>query len=296
MTAKEMRDALRAERRAAKNDEALDVLKGLGTLGVAGLIGWGWLFGFSGDINQSSGQTAAAPVEPYVQTSFVASLERYRDQYSVARSNDNDIQMNRVFDGRKADFLCQTSPTIEDWRVQVYKVNTNWVNDRQKAWVVLQVSKNVWFNTEIVDATENSALFESIANLKQGDKVWVSGKLRREGDLKDFTDYLHEEEVKAKKRGNCLREFSATQYGGMSTPEFGITLSSIGKSKADAAPPAEPTKIPEPTTLFYESPVTKGVATKPKSPSTVVWSNEAEIKRLQAEFVPLPRPRPVMQQ
>jgi hypothetical protein len=246
-------------------NQIIKTFQGAVTFGVLGLFGWGWL---TADDAGPAAARRSEPVAPYAQSALVAALDGYRNQYSEARSNKNDIQQNRIHDARKTELLCQSDPNVQDWLVKVHKVNTNWVNDRQKAWVVLQVSKHVWFNSEIVDATENPAMFETIASLKQDDKVWVSGILRREGDLVSFGDYLREEKVRASGHGGCLRETSATQYGGMTTPEFGITLSSIGDYRAAAV--EVPSATPAPVVIEASPPP----AAEPP-------------------VVPLPKPRPV---
>jgi hypothetical protein len=256
--------------REIRRQESNDLLKGLLILGVIGFGGYHWFTS-----NGSTSTTARnEPVAPYAQSALVASLDGYRNQYYEAVGNKNDIQQNRIHDARRTDLLCQTDPNVQNWVVKVHKVNTNWVNDRQKVWVVLQVSKHVWFNSEIVDATENPAMFETIASLKQGDKVRVSGILRREGDLVSFSDYLREEEVRASGRGGCLRETSATQYGGMTTPEFGITLSSIGDYRAAAV--KAPSATPAPVVVEASPPPAAEARTVAPAP-----------------VLPLPKPRPV---
>jgi hypothetical protein len=274
------REIQREVARERRRQESNDMVKGLVTLAVIGFGGYYWF---------ASGNTTPKPSDPalpYAQSAFVASLDGYRNQYSDARDNKNDVQQNRVFDARKKELLCQTDPNIEDWIVKVDRVNTNWVNDRHEVWVVLQVSKHVWFNSEIVDATKNSALFETIASLKQGDKVRVSGTFRRDGDLISFGDYLREEKVKAEGSGACVRETSATQWGGMTTPEFGITISSIGNYRATAVK-AVPLAAPAPVVVEPSSPTAaKSPTVEPapavslqKSRSAHAQSNSSEAKR-----------------
>jgi hypothetical protein len=142
--------------REIRRQESNDTLKGLLILALIGIGGYYRL--------TSNGHTSATaknePV-PYAQSAFVASLDDYHNQYSKALSNKNDVQQNRIHDARRKDLLCQTDPNIENWNVKVDRVNTDWSNDRHRVWVVLQVSRDVWFNSEIVEEAENKEMFET---------------------------------------------------------------------------------------------------------------------------------------
>jgi hypothetical protein len=211
---------LKAERREARRKDAMNQIKGVFGLVALGFVGYIWI--------TSAAANKPEPVWlPSAQTSFVQSLDNYSAQYADARDSKNEVQQNRVFDTRRKNLLCNTPSDPEDWVVKVNRVKTNWVNERNTVWVIFQVSKNVSFNSEVVEETKNKALFDTLANLKQGDKVRVGGTFRREGDKKSLGDFMREERVKAEGTGHCVHEQSATQSGGMRAPEFGITLSSV---------------------------------------------------------------------
>jgi hypothetical protein len=136
-------------------------------------------------------------------------LDDYRSQYGKAKSNSNEIQQNRIFDARK-EFLCNTEAKVNNWSGEVYKVDTSWLNSRQRASVDLRISWYIWVRGKIVDAKENPELFEAIATLNKGDHVTFSGMLGE--------------------HDGCVHEVSLTQQGGMTTPEFNISYSLIKRS------------------------------------------------------------------
>jgi hypothetical protein len=234
MNEKQLRAAIKAERRA---EEAKSALRTLITMTVLGVGGWWWLT--SGHTTASNHRPKEAAM-PSAQLTFVSDLEVYRNQYREAQSNKNDIQQNRIFDARK-EALCAVDAQVQNWTGKVYRVDTSVVDSRNRASLNLQISDNVWINGNTVDSKDNPELFEAIAKLQKGDRVKISGRL----DLKD----------------NCVRETSITQYGGMTTPEFRISYSEINgtvgklvvpKEEKPAAPPPTPKPGEEVSQAFFE--------------------------------------------
>ena len=138
-----------------------------------------------------------------------AILRLFGVQYLEAKKNDNDIQRNRIADARDDSYLCQVNATIQGWTGKVYRVDTRLIDSRNRASVYLQISDNVWFRGATINSNENSELFETIAKLKKGDKIRVSGTLQQQ------------------EQNKCVSEVSITQTGGMETPEFRLNYSKI---------------------------------------------------------------------
>jgi hypothetical protein len=214
---REVQAELRAERIAAKRKEMLQSLASVAALAFGA---WWW---FGEDVATAvSGSHRTEAEKPAAQINLTSSLEGYRDQYQVAKSNKNDIQQNRVADTQKAA-LCQTSPDVYGWLGKVYRVNTNIINSRSEGRLTVQVSDNVWLRGEMIEEAVSPELFEVIANLKVGDKIRVSGTLyQREG---------------------CVTEMSLTQSGGMRDPEFLITYSAINGVEARKPPAPAPKEV-----------------------------------------------------
>ena len=181
-----------------KSDQQAAACNKIVVLGCLGACIYAWHLAQSAPVAEEPGPTA--------QTTFVRALDDYRNEYSQARSNKNDIQQNRISDTRKEKLLCITEPKINSWAGEVNHVRTGLLNSRKWASVDIKISRNVSVRGR-VDSTENPELFETIARLNSGDHIRFSGAIgQQEG---------------------CLRERSVTQSGGMSDPEFEVAYSEI---------------------------------------------------------------------
>jgi TonB family protein len=101
---------------------------------------------------------------------------------------------------------------------------------------------------------------------------------------------MREERVKAEGTGHCIHEKSATQWGGMTTPEFGIILSSIGDYKAAASTTTGAHADGALTAASPASPFkpVKGpkVAAQPQAPNQPDQKADAELARRNAKQTP----------
>ncbi|MDC8443776.1 hypothetical protein JJO83_13895 [Halomonas aquamarina] len=151
---------------------------------------------------------------PDAQQGLIDLVEKYHEQYNDA---DNAIMRDRAIESR-GDALCDyfsEDLDVVGWKGVVSSITTN----ESGAGLALSIGGDVSVKTasssgssRAVNSTliqEGDAMYEMIASLGRGDQVTFSGTLFRDD---------HPE---------CLFEWSLTEYGGVSRPEFMIRFSSI---------------------------------------------------------------------
>lgn len=143
---------------------------------------------------------------PPTQAAFIDQISGYASQYYEAETGKNDIQIDRVLDARKK-FLCNTKPEVSNWVGEVNRVSTSLNRFEQRIYVVSSIG-NFRITSDNVDLKVQPEMYETIAQLKSGDRIRFSGTLGHHDD-------------------GCVMELSFTQHGGMSAPEFNIKYSEI---------------------------------------------------------------------
>jgi hypothetical protein len=151
---------------------------------------------------------------PADQQVFVELISKARDAYNSASANA--ILRDEIYRRRTTE-LCAYFPQtldIKNWVGQMKRVDSV----GEKASISIFMQGQIWLNTSSVEPStlisRDTSLFPVVANLK--------GSMLR-GDRLRFSGTFFPETTK------CLREFSVTQRGSMSEPEFLFRFTDIVK-------------------------------------------------------------------
>jgi len=184
-------------------------LGSLFSLGVMGVIGWGIY-------------AANAPADtiqmPERQAQLVNVVAQYQDAYRKASNDRNDLQMNTLADAR-SKVLCNLAKADawgEAWLGEVYRVSTGFSRGNESASLTVKVGggrNTFWLETRN-DIKVDEPVFAALQSLNRGDKIRFSG-------------HLFVEEHTGNKGNGCLREFSISQNGSMTDPEFAFRFTAI---------------------------------------------------------------------
>jgi hypothetical protein len=150
-----------------------------------------------------------------VEDQFISLVEQARD---AADNADNDFR-KRLALTKRNDSLCELLETkrIQDWTGEVKTLDTNGDGlGVLKIQIADDIKVGTWNNalSDISDDTlikKNSAVFETMASLNEGDQVKFSGTLISDPE-------------------NCIGEQSITDNGSTKTPSFTIRFSKLAKN------------------------------------------------------------------
>jgi hypothetical protein len=202
-------------------------------LGVAALVLLfaTWSSTPSGPAATSAAPTSESPMESFVpplQKSFTSIVESFIPGYNSA---DTEIRKTNVRFERKAAivryFSGSGSLRFQGWVGEVHDLKTE--SDGKAALSVkLKGSETVikTWNNSFSDSSSNTmisrgdGLYPSLMDIKNEDEVTVSGAFVVEGGGQDY-----------------VKELSVTEAGSMTSPEFLVRFSQIGKGSARTSSP-----------------------------------------------------------
>jgi Cu/Ag efflux protein CusF len=149
-----------------------------------------------------------------------------QDEFETARNNfyskyvdaPNQIKKSDVFnESRKHTCLFEQKHgrTFYDWEGEIDAISTNQGGDEISYFAVTSIKSSISYKQ--FDIKRGSALYNQIAEFKEGDKIKFDFK---------FNDEAFSTNVK-----ECFDELSITEDGSLSDPEFSVSFLTIKKVK-----------------------------------------------------------------
>lgn len=174
----------------------------------------------------TSSQLDTSIQAPKDESEFVSMLNSFVARYGAAPNEfqKSDLRADRT----KAIAVLLPNLSIQNWVGKISSMQTL-TSDSGTLDVELAGDGQNDFRVEDLSIPHGSLLYNQVANLAQGDEVFFSGR---------FTSGL----------SDYIEEFSLTEEGSMTEPEFAFTFTSIGKQPAPpettaaSSPPPEASK------------------------------------------------------